>query len=226
MNENVNPQLYARFGGALYMGVIVLGIFQEAVVRGRVTPGNLKSMEMLWRTGIVVELVMMILSIAMAVIFFVLLRPVHRELALMALLFNAIAIAVESAYTIQLVEALFPLGTSSYLTAFTPAQLHAITALAMKAHIFGFGVALLLFAPFLLLAGYLMFRSGFLPKTLGVLYAIAGLAYLVNGFALLLAPQFSGRVFLFIAGPAFVGEAAVAVWLLIRGIDVARWRSL
>ena len=36
-----------------------------------------------------------------------------------------------------------------------------MTALAMKAHAFGFGIALLLFGPFFLVTGYLIFRSGY-----------------------------------------------------------------
>jgi hypothetical protein len=58
------------------------------------------------------------------------------------------------------------------------------------------------------------------------LYQLAGLAYLFNGFALILAPQFAGRVFMIIAGPAFIGETAFALWLLIRGVRIERWRSL
>jgi len=124
------------------------------------------------------------------------------------------------------VEALFPLGRNAYLTAFTPGQLQAMTALAMKAHVFGFGIALLLFGPYFFVTGYLIFMSGYLPKPIGVLYQLAGLAYLFNGFALVLAPQFAGRVFMIIAGPAFIGETSFAVWLLVKGVGIERWRSL
>jgi hypothetical protein len=55
-----SPQVYARLGGALYLIIIVLGIFGEAFVRGRIvvsgnaaaTAANLASMEELWRFGI------------------------------------------------------------------------------------------------------------------------------------------------------------------------------
>lgn len=152
-------------------------------------------------------------------------RPVHRELALLALLFNVIALAVESAYAMQLVEALFPLGKNAYLTAFTPGQLQAMTALAMKAHVLGFGIALLLFGPFFLITGYLIFKSAYFPKPLGVLYQLAGLAYMINGLVLVLAPQFAGRVFMIMA-LSFIGEISFALWLLIKGVRIEGWRSL
>jgi len=234
MNREINPQVYARVGGILYLILIVLGLLGEAFIRGPITVGgdaaatfaNLQKMEMLWRTGIAIELLMMIIAIPLAMVLYVLTRPVHKELALLGLLFNVIATAVESAYSMQLVEALFPLGSNASLTAFTPGQLQAMTALAMKAHVFGFGIALLLYGPYFFVTGYLTFRSGYLPKPLSVLYQLAGLAYMFNGFVLVLAPQLAGRVFMFIAVPAFVGETSFAVWLLIKGVRIERWRSL
>jgi len=224
MNSEINPQLYARVGGALYLIMIALGIIEEAFVRGRVTVANLQKMEMLWRTGIAIELLVVIVNIALAVVLYALTRPVHKELALLGLLFNITATAVEAAYAMQLVEALFPLGKSASLNAFTPGQLQAMTALAMKSHVFGFGIALLLFGPYFFVTGYLVFKSGYLPKLLGALYQLAGLAYMFNGFALVLAPQFADRVFMIIAAPAFIGEASFALWLLIKGVRMDRWR--
>jgi hypothetical protein len=233
MNREINPQLYARVGGVLYLIMIALGIMEEFFVRGRITVGgdavttfaNLQKMEMLWRTGIAIELVMVILTIVLSVILYVLTRPVHKELALLALLFSSIALAVESAYSMQLVEALFPVGKNAYLSAFTLAQLQAMTALAMKAHVLGFGIALLLFGPFFLITGYLIFKSGYFPKTLGVLYQLAGPAYMINGLVLVLAPQFAGRAFVIMV-VSFVGETSLALWLLIKGVRIERWHSI
>jgi hypothetical protein len=233
MNREINPQAYARVGGILYLLIIALGIVQEAFIRGRITAAgdaaatfaNLQSMQMLWRTGIALELLLLIINVVLAVVLYVLTRPVHRELALLALLFNAIATAVEASYVMQLVEALFPLGRNTYLTAFTPGQLQAMTALAMKAHVFGFGIALLLFGPFFFVTGYLIFRSGYLPRPIGILYQLAGLAYIFNGFGLVLAPQFAGRLFMIMAAPVFIGETAFALWLLIKGVRMEQWRS-
>src|SRR5688500_7798139 len=182
MNREINPQAYARVGGIPSLLIIALGIVQDAFIRGRITAAgdaaatfaNLQSMQMLWRTGIALELLLLIVNVVLAVVLYVLTRPVHRQLALLALLFNAIATAVEASYVMQLVEALFPLGRNTYLTAFTPGQLQAMTALAMKAHVFGFGIALLLFGPFFFVTGYLIFRSGYLPRPIGVLYQLAG----------------------------------------------------
>lgn len=233
MKREIDPKAYARVGGVLYLIIIALGAFQEFFVRGRIAAGdaattfaNLRQMQMLWRLGIVMELVLVIVTIVLAVILYVLTRPVHKELALLAMIFGLVATAVEAAYAMQLVEALFPIGSNAYLAAFTPAQLQAMTALAMKAHVIGFGVGLLLFGPFFLVTGYLAFVSGYFPKTLGVLYQLAGIGYMLNGFVLVLAPQSAGPMFMVMGVPAFVGEMSFAVWLLTRGVRIEGWRAL
>lgn len=229
-----SPRALARIGGLLYLIIIVIGIFGEAFVRGRIvvagdaaaTAANLRSMEPLWRFGIAAEFVLLSCAIALTLIFFVLLRPVSRDIAYLAVFFNLVSIAVEAVAALNLVAALFPLGNASYLRAFAPEQLYAMASLAVKAHSYGFGVALIFFGFECLILGYLIFKSGFLPKTIGVLMQIAGWCYLINSFALILAPAFANRIFPAILLPCFVGEASLCLWLLVKGVNAERWQRL
>jgi hypothetical protein len=228
-----SPQVYARITGVLYLIIIILGAAEELLVRGRIivpgdaaaTAANLRSMESLWRFGIASELFLGICTVVMALTLYALLKPVSRDLALLATSFNLVAIAVETTYSLQLVEALYPLGNAEYLKAFTPEQLYAMTNLAIKAHGNGFGIALLFFGCFFPIAGYLIFKSGYFPKTIGVLYIIPGLSYLVSSFALILAPAFADRYYFAIAGPALIGEATFCLWLLLKGVNVEQWKK-
>jgi hypothetical protein len=108
---------------------------------------------------------------------------------------------------------------------FTPEQLNAMASLSLKSRAFGFGIALLFFGPFFLVTGYLIFRSTYFPRAIGILYQIGGVAYLANGFVLLLAPRFAGQIFAIIVLPAFVGEASFCLWLLIKGVNMERWKA-
>src|SRR5712692_11839971 len=111
-----SPQVYARIGGVLYLIIIVLGAVGELFIRGGIvvpgdataTAANLRSMESLWRFGIAAELFLLICSVVLALILYVLMRPVSQDLALLAAFFNLISISIEAAYSLQLVEALFP----------------------------------------------------------------------------------------------------------------------
>jgi hypothetical protein len=225
------PQRLARIGGLLYLIIIGLGIFGEAFVRGRIlvaddamaTAANLRAHELLWRWGIAAELLSLICVVALLLIWVVLLRPVSRDLTLLAVFFDLVSHTVQAVSSVDLVATLFPLDKAGYLRAFTPEQLAVLAKLAVRTHAHGFGVSLLFSGCFFLVAGYLIFKSGYLPKLIGVLYQIAGLGYLTHTFVLVLAPSLADRVFLAIMGPIFIGESSLCLWLLFKGVNVEKW---
>jgi hypothetical protein len=77
-----------------------------------------------------------------------------------------------------------------------------------------------------LLSGYLIFRSTFLPRFLGVLLALAGICYLVNTLVALMPKGFGEFLFPWIFLPILVGEGVLALWLLIVGINSAKWDAI
>jgi hypothetical protein len=168
---------------------------------------------------------MHITDVPMAVIFYVLLRPVSRDLSLLAALFGMLQTAILCANKLNLVTVLLLLGGSNYLKAFDPNQLHALASLSLALHGYGFGIGLIFFGVSCLVTGYLMFRSEYFPKFLGVLQAIAGLSYLINSFTLLLFPSLADKMFPAIVFPAFIGELVTCVWLIVKGVNVSKWNE-
>jgi hypothetical protein len=73
--------------------------------------------------------------------------------------------------------------------------------------------------------GYLVFRSGYFPKVLGVLMQLAGVSYLIACFSALFAPELSDRISPAILLPALMGESSFSLWLLIKGVNIAKWRE-
>jgi len=228
-----SPQLYARIGGALYLLLIILGGFAEAFVRDRLivsgdaaaTAANIMRMESLWRFGIVAEFLALFGAIALAMIYFVLLKPVSREINLLATFFRLVAMSVQAVAFLNLVTALFPLGDAAYLQAFTPEQLYALMSLAIRAQGHGYGLSLLFFGCCFLFHGYLIFRSGFLPRVLGILIQIGGLCYMTYSFALFLAPAFANGIFPAVLIPCFIAEMSLCLWLLVKGVNVEKWKQ-
>lgn len=238
MNSNsytaeTSPQVYARIGGLLYLIIIIAGIFGEAFVRSPLivsgdataTAHNIMASELLWRIGIAGDLIMHVCDVPLMLIFYLLLSPVNKNLALLAILFNLIQTAVLVVNKLNLLDALFPLRRGDYLKAFKPDQLHALTYLSIRSHGYGFGVGLLFFGFTCLILGYLIFRSGYLPRILGVLMQIAGLCYLTNSFALIIAPTFADMLFPAIMIPSFIAELSLCLWLLVKGVNVPQWEK-
>jgi Domain of unknown function (DUF4386) len=230
---DASPRVLARIGGVLYLIIIVAGIFGEAFVRDRLivsadataTADSIRSFELLWRLGIAGNLFHLACAVVLTWILYVLLRPVSRDLALLAAFFELASIVLEAGSKLYLVEALFPLRNAEYLQVFAPEQLHALAYLSTRSHAYGFGVSLIFFGCACLVLGYLVYRSHFLPRPLGVLMQIAGACYLINSFALVLAPTFAERIFPAILIPSFVGEASLCLWLIVKGVNDARWTA-
>lgn len=71
-------------------------------------------------------------------------------------------------------------------------------------------------------SGYLILKASFVPRIIGVFMAIAGLCYIVNSFLSFVAPSLSSILLLL---PVLLGEGGLTLWLLIVGVDSAKWES-
>ena len=222
----------AHIGGFLYLLIILLGGLGEALVRGRIvvesdpaaTVANLRSMEWLWRVGVAGELLLLSFTVVLALILYVLLREVNRELALLAAFFNLMCVAVEAVAAVSLASALFPL-TGPLASAMHADRVGEVVMLAIRSHEAGFGVALVFFGIECLILGHLIYHSGFIPGTIGRLMQLAGLCYLVNSFTLILSPAVSSIIFPAILLPVLLGEGSLALWLLFKGVRPDRWKG-
>jgi hypothetical protein len=136
-----------------------------------------------------------------------------------------VSIAIQATYELNLLAGSFPLGDAAYLKVFEPGQLHALAYLAVKSHGYGYGIALIFFGCECIVLGYLILRSGFFPRTIGLLMQIAGVCYLTNSFALILSPALADMLFPAVLIPAFIGEASLCLWLIVKGVDVQKWQA-
>lgn len=79
---------------------------------------------------------------------------------------------------------------------------------------------LVLFGVYCLLIGYLILRSDFLPRILGVLMAIGGLGWLTFASSTL-----ADALTPYNLAPGILGESALTLWLLAKGVDAKRWQE-
>jgi len=228
MNTN---QHTARFAGLLYLIIFVSGIFAQFVVRqSLIVPGdpmstasNIIASESLFRMGIAGDLLMLISDVALAVVFYLLFKPVSRMLSLLAAFFRLTQAAIIGSSLINLFYVLQLLDSAPFLAAIGTEALHAQIMVFLNAHAIGYSVAMIFFGVNCLIFGYLVFSSGYVPKLLGILLVIAGLAYLTDSFAQVLLTDYAAYQTLFesIAIPlAVIGEFVMCLWLLVKGINL------
>lgn len=219
----------ARIAGALYWLVIAGGLFAGAVqefltVRGdpAATAQAIAAHEVLWRWGIGVHLVYLALpALIMDVLLYRIFKPVQPTVALLALVSALTAGAVEGAALFQLYVPLTAVEARAPLGALGEGERQALAYLAIRLYEAGSGSALLFFSGFCAATGALILRSHLLPRAIGVMMLLAGFCYFVNSLAAVVTPALAGLLLPWILLPCFVGEASLATWLLVKGVDVA-----
>lgn len=227
----MNVQRYARIAGVLFLISLVAGGFGEAYVPTKVivsgdaaaTAANIKAYDFLFRLGFAGFLIESLCDIGLALIFYALLKPVNKQLSLLAAFFGLVGTTLFAAAELFFFLPTFILGDSAWLTTFSSDQLNSLGLLSLR--FFGFGVAIssLYYGMGWLVRAYLMFRSGYLPKFLGVLMAIGGLAFVVQAFGRVVAPHFPSSILMPLLFP---GALLLTVWLLVKGVDLAKWKAV
>lgn len=228
-----SPQWYARTGGLLYLLIIVFGAFAEGyvmnslVVAGNAaaTAHNIMAAPGLWNLSVAGNLLVPVFAVAQAWIFYLLLRPVNRQLVLLSMFFMLVSLSVESVSKLFLLAVMPILAGGSHPGAFDPLQSPALAHLALIMHDIAFNIALIFFGVGCLVDGYLIFKSGYLPKLIGLLMQLAGTCYLIACFSALLAPAFADMITPAILIPPLIGETSFCLWLLIKGVNVAKWKE-
>ena len=222
---NLNNKL-ARAAGFLYLIIIIAGGFAEAFVRQGLTVSgdavataqNILASEQMYRFGFVADLVTLICGTVLSLIFYILFKPVNRNLSLLALVFSTVAGAVMAINLLNQLAPLLLLHNSSYLKAFNIEQLQTLSLFFLNLQSQGYNISLLLFAFYFPIIGWLVYKSNFLPRILGVIYTMAGLGYLINSLAWFLFPHLAAYLFPYVLLPAFIGEVSMSLWLIFKGV--------
>jgi hypothetical protein len=223
-------QTYARIAGVLLLLSFVGGGFGEAYAPAQlIVPGdaaatahNLIASDTLFRLGFLGYLIESFTDVALAFLLYVLLRPVNANLAFLAVLFRLMATATFAFGELFYFAPSLILGGEGYLNTFSPDQLNTLALLSLNVYgaasfIFTmhYGVASILF-------GYLMVRAGYLPRVLGALWVLGGLGFVISNVVWVLAPADASP---FLLTPQLLASLSLALWLLVRGVDVEKWRE-
>jgi hypothetical protein len=110
----------------------------------------------------------------------VLLRPVRKDIALLAAFFGLVGTAVFATSELFYLAPSLILGGAGYLKTFAPDQLNTLALLSLKLFTYGGVMFTVFYGVAWVLREYLIFRSGYLPKFLGVLMTLGGLAFIAR----------------------------------------------
>lgn len=230
----MNPKATARVAGLAYLVIMILAPFSQMFVRGgaivrgdsAATAANILAAEPLWRLAFTAELVTVTADTMVAVLLYVLLRPVGKTVALLGAVFQLVMVALQSLKALFHLLPLILLDSGeTFLTNFSAGQLQDLSYLSLRLHGEIYDIMLFLFGIHCVLVGWLMARATFMPRILGWLMAFAGLCYIFNAIAGIQAPEFARSLYPWILLPALPAEGGVTLWLLIMGVNAEKWRA-
>ena len=184
------------------------------------TAANILAHQPLLWLGFSAYLMVVACYIAVTALFYELFKPVNRSVSLVAAFFSLVGCAIQAAICVFLLAPSVLLKSAQCLSAFKTEQLQTLGYTSFTLYGQGFDICLVFFGFYCLLIGYLIFRSSFLPRTLGVLMTLAGLGWLT-----FIAPTLAHALDPYIRIPGVLGELSLTVWLLVKGVDVERWKK-
>ena len=183
------------------------------------TAARLRLDEQLFRLGFAAYLIEAFSDLVLAWLFYVLLRPVHRDLAMLSAFFGIVSMVLFAVTKMFYFSA--PLFLKSkYLSAFSPDQIDGLSGAFISLYGGLSGLFMLFYGTAWIIRGFLTFKSGYLPRYLGALMAIAGMGFFAKNLTKLLAPAYSSDLLL---APMFVNVIVLALWMLAKGVDQAKW---
>jgi len=221
----LSPRGIALLAGLLYLGEGAGSVFGQLIVPGNLllagdpagTAARILESETLLRLGVAATVLSVAFFVAETAAFASLFRPVGRGPVQLFVFFSIATIGLNA------VGALFEMAPltlrSRDLAALGDEQRAAFAVFFLRLSAQTMNVFLILFGFRCMALGYLILRSSFMPGVIGGLLALAGIAYLPNLWPPLVTAITPFNLVL------AMGELVLVVWLLVRGVDNARWHA-
>jgi hypothetical protein len=231
-----NPGRRAGFLYLLLLGAPLRLIYIPAklIVPGdaAATANNIVTHETLFRLGMLADLFTGVGAIFMTLAFYDLFKRVDKRLSVLIVLLGGAMPAAIYFLNVGADGAALALARGgggvlrlNVLSVFDQPQREALMMLFLHLHNQVVNAAQIFWGLWLLPVAILIWRSRFLPRFVAVWLTLNGLAYVAMALVSLLWPRYAGRVsnILF---PALTGELILMLWLMIRGVNMERWKKV
>jgi len=218
----------ARVAGLLYLLMGIPATFsmvyipRTLIVLGNATAtaNNILASEMLFRIGIVSELIFATAFIFLVRALYRLLNGVNKTHASLMVTLALVSVPISFLNVLNEIAALALLRGAAFLSVFEKRQLDALAMVFLGLHRYGFLVDAIFWGLWLFPFGVLVIKSGFIPRITGVLLIVGCFAWLAVSLTSLLLPSYLNVVTRLATLPQAAAELPIMLWLLIKGAKV------
>lgn len=216
----------------MYLLTVALALFGEGFARASLLDGesasktatNLIEANLLYRMGLVTDLLTFAGVAVLVWALYQLLRDIDHRLAALGLLFRVIELGVHfSAIGLGMV-ALSLLAGGEYTKGFEAPQLHGLVGMALRAQMAGLGIGFIPLGLGSAVFALLLLRSGYVPRLLAAWGILASLLLATYSLGVVLSPHTSDYFFVGMV-PMLIYEVSVGAWLLFKAPSAGQHRA-
>ena len=219
----------ARLAGLLFLLAMATGLFAEFYVHfpstlivigdPAKTASNIMANERLYRIGIANNIITFAIDVVLIWALYVLLKPVNRNLALLAVFFRVVETTLACVAIINSYVAMQFVGDADHLKAFDTNQIQTLLILH-DTYALTFVVVAIFLGLGSTIFNYILFKSRYIPKALAAWGIFASLLLLMSQFAIIIFPKVEKTIIPACYGPIAIDEIALGFWLLIKGANI------
>lgn len=217
----------ARIAGLLYFFLIITGVYGIMYIPSQIiVPGdsvstakNIISSELLFRTGVLNNIISNTIFLFFAFVLYRLFKLVNENQA--KIMFALVIVQIPIVFIMEAfnVTSLMILK-GEILTTFELNQRQDLAMLFLNINDYGTLPLEMFWGLWLLPFGLLVYKSEFIPRIFGILLVIGGIAYMIESTIGILFPNYSSVVKYPALLLAAIGEFSITLWLLIKGVKI------
>lgn len=221
----------ARLAGFLYLILIISGMLSLIYVPSQLidwqdsarTVDNIAESQLLWKLGIISNLICFTCFIFLPLALYRLLSTVNRNHAILMVILAVVSVPISYLNIANYIDVVSTINNVEFLKLFTREQLDFEIMSLLESYDNGNKVVYIFWGLWLFPFGYLVYKSGFLPKFLGIMLMLGCFGYLCDFIGYFLFDGYGKTLFATIVGiPSSIGEIGICLWLLIVGIKVRK----
>ncbi len=222
--DDVSRHKAAKVAGFMFLFAFIVPTLNWAFVLSTLgaesvtaTANNIMANEFQFRFGLTIELLMAVGLIVLGTALYIVLKPVNKSYALLALVLKVVEAALAAA--IVLASFLALQVTNGYADA---------VGLIFNAHTALYAIPMVFLGLDMMIFSYLFLKSGYIPRALACFGILSFALILIHALMVILAPEYAtmpiSQIVCF--APSGLFEITIGIWLLSKGLKVQQGQSV
>lgn len=185
------------------------------------TANNIVANEFVFRMGITIELFMSVGLIILGMSLYVILKPINKNFAMLALLLKLVEATLMAVTVLLPYIALQVLNENSQTAVFTKEQLLLPIGLIFNSHTAITSVPMVFLGLDMMIFSYLFLKSKYIPRILAGFGILSFALILIQSLMFMLAPEYATKPInqIIFWAPSGLFEIIIGIWLLVKGIS-------